>query len=325
MSSNTQKKAIVTTTINPPTKALIKFAEIATSDDWHMFIVGDQKTPHEDYKEFCSKYECATYITPEDQEEISKELSDLIGWNCIQRRNFGIIAAYKWGADIIATIDDDNIPYPQWGKNVRLGEEFGVSEFKTESIVFDPLSVSFPNIWHRGFPIELIAERSLKKPQQKKRRVLVQADLWDGDPDVDAIGRIAYRPNVKFNPTMMKYASNVAGPFNSQNTFLHREIIPDYFLFPHIGRMDDIWASYVVQRFHPNSVVYAKASVVQERNEHNLYKDLVNEMLGYEHTLDFIKWLEKSPDGFFEPSDWPEYMPREAIDAYQVYREILAA
>ena len=40
----------------------------------------------------------------------------MIGWKCIQRRNFALIQAYKYGADVIATIDDDNIPYKKLGK-----------------------------------------------------------------------------------------------------------------------------------------------------------------------------------------------------------------
>ena len=40
-------RAIVTTTINPPTPALKKFAEIAVKDGWRLIIVGDKKTNHE--------------------------------------------------------------------------------------------------------------------------------------------------------------------------------------------------------------------------------------------------------------------------------------
>jgi len=38
-------------------------------------------------------------------------------------------------------------------------------------------------------------------------------------------------------------------PFNSQNTALHRDLIPAYVLSPLIGRMDDIWARCVPPRF----------------------------------------------------------------------------
>ena len=39
-------KIIVTTTINPPTEATLKFAAMS---DWHMVIAGDLKTPHDAY------------------------------------------------------------------------------------------------------------------------------------------------------------------------------------------------------------------------------------------------------------------------------------
>jgi hypothetical protein len=317
------KKAIITTTINPPTKALLKFADIAKNDDWHLFIVGDKKTPHDAYNEMAA-LDYVTYITPEDQEGISQELSDLIGWNCIQRRNFGLIAAYRWGAEIIATIDDDNIPVPTWGKNVKVGQEFGVSTFKWDLPVFDPMAPAFPSLWHRGFPVQLLNQRHIKfKPQLLKRRVLVQADLWDGDPDIDAICRIGHSPNVKFNPHIIHFAGNKPSPFNSQNTFLSREIIRDYFLFPHIGRMDDIWAAYYVQALHPDCVAYYKATVFQERNEHDLVKDLKAEMIGYEHTLELIEWLYETGPKNPEPQDWPAFMPREALDAFVVYQKVI--
>lgn len=314
------KKAIVTTTINPPTKALIKFAEIATKDNWSLVIVGDKKTPDEKYVDFCEQYECATYLDCEAQERISKELSDLIGWNCIQRRNFGLIYAYNDGAEIIATVDDDNIPYPNWGKNVKVGQEAGIMVFKAKQELFDPLSVTHPQLWHRGFPIQLLDDRQLSKPQHTKRKVLVQADMWDGSPDVDAVCRITLDPDVKFNPSMIHFGSDKPGPFNSQNTFLHRDCFPDYFLFPHIGRMDDIWAAYYLQAKFPNSVAYAKASVKQDRNPHDLTKDLEAEMIGYKHSLDFARWCAELRD-LKQVMLWPEYIPEKAKKAFAVYRE----
>lgn len=314
-------KAIVTTTINPPTKAIMKFIDIAEKDGWRLIIVGDKKTPHKKYTDLAEKYESITYLTPMNQIEISKKLSDLIGWNCIQRRNFGFIEAYRGGAEVIATIDDDNIPYPHWGKNVRVGEEYAVSTYQpywTDTPVFDPLSVFFPNMWHRGFPVQYMKLRKLLKPQQKRRKVLVQADLWDGDPDIDAICRITLSPDVTFRPTIIPFAGSRPGPFNSQNTFLHRSVFPDYFLFPHIGRMDDIWSSYLVQALHPDCVAYAKASVKQERNDHDLVRDMENEMIGYRHTADFIAWVN-SPDGV----ETPEYMPQRANAAYWEYQKII--
>lgn len=307
------QKAIVTTTINAPTEALKKFIKIARQDDWHLFIVGDKKTPHKEYQEIAAAVECITYLHPDDQEAISQELSDLIGWNCIQRRNFGLIAAYKAGAEIIATVDDDNIPYDGWGKHCKVNREVDVSMYRVDSAVFDPLSPIFPHLWHRGYPIQQLDDRRLRPPAMSKRLCLVQADFWDGSPDIDAICRITLNPSVKFEPAMIPIASNKIAPFNSQNTFLSRRIFPTYFLFPHVGRMDDIWAAYVTQFEFPDSVVFCKASVYQERNPHDLIRDLEAELLGYQHNAEFVK----------SKNDWQKFLPDAAKKAYDVYKEIL--
>lgn len=318
------QRAIVTTTINPPTVALRKFAEISIRDGWTLVIVGDKKTPHQDYIDFIEQYEGAVvYLDPEAQEAISKELSDLIGWNCIQRRNFGLVYAYQHGAEVVATVDDDNIPYEKWGKNVHVGEDYSVSVYKTDSPIFDPLSLTHPQLWHRGFPVQLLDKRTLDKGQLLKRHLLVQADMWDGAPDVDAVCRITLDPQVTFNPAMIHFAGNVAGPFNSQNTFLHRDALPYYFLFPHIGRMDDIWAAYYLQSKFPDSVCYARASVFQERNPHDLVKDLDAELIGYRHSLEFFNWVMASAET--DEVEWPPYMPEDAVKAFKVYRSLLAS
>lgn len=316
------KRAIVTTTINKPTEALDKFIRIAKQDDWHIFIVGDKKTPHSDYMALKDKYDFVHYISPSDQVIISKELSDLIGWNCIQRRNFGLIQAYNWGAEIIATVDDDNIPYPKWGKNVKVNNYSSPVLYRTANDVFDPLVPTFPQFWHRGFPIQLLDERHFTKITMRKTEILVQADLWNGSPDVDAICRITHDPNVMFKDYMAAYATTSYSPFNSQNTFLSRKVIRDYFLFPHIGRMDDIWASYWLQtKFPKESIIYSAPTVMQDRNPHDLVKDLEQEMIGYKHTLDFIKWCQSLVEG--AKVEWPEYMPKKAIKAFEVYRSLL--
>jgi len=307
------KKAIVTTTINPPTVALKKFIKIAKKDDWHLFIVGDLKTPHKEYQDIALVEDCVTYLTPKDQDLISLELSEAIGWNCIQRRNFGLVAAYQWGAEIIATVDDDNIPYDHWGKNCKVNTDWSAMTYKCKQDVFDPLSPLFPALWHRGFPLELLPDRMLQKPQLVKRHVLVQADFWDGDPDIDAIARIAMQPEIEFPSSMSPIAADKLSPFNSQNTFLSRKVFPTYFLFPHIGRMDDIWAAYVTQFKFPDSVIYAKASVKQERNPHNLVNDLKAEMIGYENNLEFTK----------TPIGWEKFLPEKALRAYNIYKELL--
>lgn len=275
------KKIIVTTTIQPPTKASKLFSE---KEGWEFIVVGDTKTPHDEYK----KINC-TYLHPEYQDANYKELSDLLGWKTIQRRNIGFIEAYRRGADIIATVDDDNIPYESWGKDILIDREIEVDLFEPQSEYFDPLSVTnHKNLWHRGYPIEdLMTKNNVEYKGKIKKIFKVQADLWDGDPDIDAICRLSKKPCVKFDK-LTPYTSNKLSPFNSQNTFISRDVIPHYMVLPFVGRMDDIWGGYLIEKIFGSCVVYNNATVYQERNPQDLVKNLENEIIGYRNTKMFI-------------------------------------
>lgn len=306
------KRVIVTTTINPPTKALHEFSKMK---DWVLVVVGDKKTPHEKYK----NVNCI-YLSPKDQERMDKTLSDLIGWNCIQRRNFGFLYAYKeLYADIIATVDDDNIPYTGWGRKILIGDTAipWVTSYEEPLEVFDPISVTeYNHLWHRGFPIQLVSKRKQFKKLKKiiKRWPFeIQADFWNGDPDVDAICRSVYDIRCNFNRKIFPFTCERPSPFNSQNTFLLRKVIPYYFMFPHIGRMDDIWASYYVQG-KAFRVVYNKPTVVQDRNEHSLIEDMKKEMIGYEHSLDLIRSLRENSENI------QKFLPEKSWQAFMQYR-----
>ena len=298
------KKYIITTTINNPTEAIHKFDEM---HDWKLIVIGDKKTP------INYKLKNGIYLTPEDQENYDKDLSDAIGWNCIQRRNFGLIKAYELGADIVATIDDDNIPLDNWGKNLMISKNIESNHYETDEIAFDPISITnHPNLWHRGFPLQLLSKRKYKKTI-KQICPDIQADFWDGDPDIDAICRMEHRPECKFDKSYFPFSSNKFSPFNSQNTFLSKKVIKNYFLFPHIGRMDDIWASYYVESLG-FKVIYGPPSVFQERNEHNLINDMKKEYLGYENNLNLLMDIKT------QSSNINNYLPSKSAEAFKLYK-----
>lgn len=306
------KKIIVTTTINKPTEATLKFCE---KKEWEFIVVGDLKTPHKEYE----KLNCI-YLHPKEQERKYKKLSNLIGWNTIQRRNIGFIEAYNMGADIIASVDDDNIPYDWWGTNLgwpnwlHVGNTIECDMFEPQLNVFDPLVVTTSsNVWHRGFPIEYVKKRSPVTYKGKvKRKVLIQADLWDGDLDIDAIARLSENTIGKIDINT-PYCSNRISPFDSQNTFFAREVIPYYAVLPFVGRMDDIWGGYMLQKKFPNSLIYSRASVYQERNEQDIITNLEDEIIGYWHTLNFIN------SGMDLKQ---EYIPQETRDFYKYYTSL---
>ena len=303
------KKFIISTTINPPTEAIKKFDNLK---DWNLIVSGDLKTPPN------YKLKNGIYISPKDQEKISKKLSNLIGWNCIQRRNFAMIMAYKQGADIIATIDDDNIPFANWGKNLLIESKVSANKYITKEEAFDPISVTnYKHLWHRGFPLQILKTKNKTKDIKKINSYFdVQADFWNGDPDIDAICRMEHAPECKFQTSVFPFTSNKMSPFNSQNTYLKRKVMEHYFLFPHIGRMDDIWASYYVEA-KGFKVLYNKPSVYQQRNVHDLTKDMKKEYIGYENNLNLIKELKKNPNNI------KKFLPKKSWEAFKLYQQIL--
>ena len=301
-------KFIVTTTINKPTLATHKFIEIAKRDDWKFVVVGDTKTPHEEYE----KLDCI-YLDPDKQAEMYPELSEIIGWKTIQRRNIGFVYAYEHGATVVATVDDDNIPYDNWGTDLYVGKEVEVDYYSPEYSVFDPLSVTnYPNLWHRGYPIDYLPYRNRVEYKGKKTVTpLIQADLWDGDPDIDAMCRLSLKPICKFNVTG-PFAADKPSPFNSQNTFIHRDALKHYAVWPYVGRMDDIWGGYYTQSMiGPDRLIYNRASVYQDRNVQDLITNLEKEIIGYRHTLDFTKTTPYI--------SYNEYIPEQTQTFKKVY------
>ena len=307
------KKFIITTTINEPTEATIKFCEIADEKGFTFVIVGDTKTPHEMYDNLVKDYFNVIYLAPEEQDNLYPELSEVIGWKTIQRRNIGLVYAYLSGADIVATVDDDNIPYESWGDNILLGKEIEVDEYENLSCpYFDAISTTEHNdLWHRGFPIEYLqVKNNIEYKGKTKITPMIQAEFWDGDPDIDAICRLSKKPIVKFN-SFEPFTTKQLTPFNSQNTFIHRDVLKYYSVFPYTGRMDDIWGSYVLQHHFPNSVIFAKASVYQARNPQDLVKNLENEVIGYRNTLNLLDNLK----------DYRSLLPAKTVEYFDIYQK----
>ena len=299
-------RIIVTTTINSVTDAIERFEMLS---GWHLVVIGDKKTPKDYY------LKRGTYVSPQMQETYDKELSDAIGWNCIQRRSFGLLWAHDMKADIVAVVDDDNIPYGDWGKDLMVGEDVEVNYYQIDLPVFDPLgATNEKKIWHRGYPLQLISKRDYSQKEKKVLRPDIQADFWNGAPDIDAICRLEHAPECEFDPSLFPIASNKISPFNSQNTFIKGALLKDYFLFPHIGRMDDIWASYYVQA-KGYKVVYGKPSVYQARSKHDLVRDMKQEYLGYENNLNLVRDLTVAPEKILN------YLPERSIQAFNLYRK----
>jgi hypothetical protein len=313
------KKFIATTTISndPENTCYIDFLE--NHKDWTLVIAGDEQTDDSMYYDLV-KNKNAKYLSLGDQSDLSEDLNKALGIRTDCRKMFSILFSYSEGADVVALIDDDNYPLENWGKNLFVNEETSSYLITPENFVLDPLSVIKydDKIWHRGYPLSMLKEREYLDIDPFTFTPLVQADLWKGEPDVDAISRMITTTNKfldkddsvehKFFP----FTTNKFSPFNSQNTFLSRSIIPYYFLFPSLKRMSDIWISYYLEALYNKPiVVYNEPTVRQKRNDHDISKDFSKEMLGYIKTEDLLKDLKIFPYYFSKyvtKKEWAGYL-----------------
>lgn len=304
------KKALITTTINVPylltdyVNDFIKYGH----KDVEIIVAGDIKTPPE-AKDFCEAL-CITsgvkihYLgIPEQHDFLDKfpTYKSFLPWNCVQRRNIAILMAYHAGAEIIYTIDDDNFLHTE--------NYIGAHKLGYQELVIISMNSGWFNVcshlinkdnafyYPRGYAF---TKRNLKEENGVcgvlPGRVVANAGLWVGDPDVDAVTRLAIAPeSTDYHSTMpLSPGKNTKCPFNSQNTALHRDVIPAYCLATGVGRYDDILASYIVKRIADHLgdyISFGLPLVNQKRNPHDLFKDLKDELIGMQLVDRFVDWL----------------------------------
>lgn len=310
--------SIVTTTIHVPV-LLEKYAENARffgHADVDFIVIGDRKTPT-GTREYCesiaSRYYPCEYLDIEDQKtylERFPRLWDHLRFDSIQRRNIGILKAYENGADVVITIDDDNLIMNQdfVGIHGIAGAQLELPAVESTSGWFNVCSLleeaSGTAFYHRGFPM---AQRwkepgAFESVSPACRKIAVNAGFWLDDPDIDALARINRQIVVRGlrdkSPNTLALQPGTWSPFNSQNTALMRDAIPAYFLSPWIGRYDDIWASYIINRIAGHlgdAIAFGHPLVRQKRNEHDLWKDLDAERNGMILTDSFCEALRSIP------------------------------
>ena len=288
------KTAIVTTTVTAPQSIwlLAKSSPQAT-----LFVAADRKTPKA-CADLCGEYGNVKFIPVEEQAKW--KCSEPIGWNCIQRRNIALLEAVKWGADLIVSWDDDNLPlvrnYAACFQSFP--EQFGLA---VESPWLNVGALCHPPFRHRGFPVSQ-DPNSYSVVPVTDARVGVVAGLAFGDPDISAIDRISQAPqtmyasellrnNVLFQPKPGQWTV-----YNTQSTAFVRELAPAMFCAPQFQRFDDIIASLICQRVMRDlgyAVRFGQPFVHQQRHPHNLAKDLREEQWGVENIEHIARRLDK--------------------------------
>jgi hypothetical protein len=280
--------AIVSTSINPEPSAYKAWA--AQGD---LIVAGDRNSPSalEHYVNDLG----GRYLTLEDQARWP--FSELLGWNCIQRRNAAVMQAYEDGYDYVATVDDDNHPTEDWiaqhVAHISGDLPADVAHVSGDRDWVDIGQFNSPPTRQRGTPFGAVrAHVVIKSPLPP---VVVSTAQVLGDPDCDAVTRIVLTPTVRGVERNVVVSAFQYAAFNSQATVWKGEWSPLIACLPYVGRYDDIFASLIAKRImrpHGVSFYAGEPAVTQIRNYHDYTTDLRQEYLGMELTPYVIRALE---------------------------------
>lgn len=289
----------VTTTINVP-RVIALFAMCDV--DMHFIVVGDRKTPDAEVLESLRGIN-HTYLSADYQKTLGYKCVELIGENSIQKRNIGFLEALKYGAKYIYSFDDDNFCItPQHFRNFHavLASPWSGVRVSGDNDWFDVGQYLLPKSPHRGFPRQV--KHVPRYGTVTGARIGVAAGVCVFDPDIDSVTRIANAPDVQ-QVSLLLEAGLVVHPntktvWNSQNTAIVRELIPAWGMVSHVSRMDDIYASVVchrIMREHGYHTHFGRPFAGQQRNDHNLVKDLRGEIDGYETVQKLADLIDQTP------------------------------
>lgn len=301
------KTCLLTTTINVPT--LLRDYAINIRDHGHrdieFIVIGDRKTPTE-AAEFCAQVERETgcrmsYFDVARQQDFLRRfhrLNRLVPWNSIQRRNVGLIYALEQGYENIISIDDDNFLMPGSdfvGEHITgLGVSASQKIASTDTGWFNCMGMmqtNFGTVYPRGFALGKRWKEENWKFTDAIRRPVVNAGLWAGDPDIDALTRIYFpvEARLPLSHDYLTLAKDCWCPINTQNTAFHGGAAAVSFVVVmgwelnglKVARYDDIWMSWFLRAIMDHfgdAARYGKPVVQQNRNQHNLFRDLREEL-----------------------------------------------
>ena len=305
---------IVCTTIGAGSFLKHYAAALAGAEDRaRIIVIPDRKTPAALYAAVAETRAAGIRVECPDLNEQEQFLASLgapagmFPRDTDHRRNIGYLMAWRDGADIMISVDDDNLPGQQW-----LGEHAVVREPRGRHLVmgspdnwWNPCTLldSFsPRIWPRGFPYwpRILDWTETRIRDFQECEVAINAGLWNGDPDVDAITRLALRPTVAASGGSAVLAADNWAPVNSQNTAVRRDVIPAYYFF-RSGRFGDIYQGYLAEacaKAMGHAVSFgtpvADCSV---RNDHDLLRDLQLELPDILILDRWLDWLTAQKPG----------------------------
>lgn len=283
---------MVVTTIAAPNQVLRQLATDCAERGLAFIVVGDTKSPADFSLEQCD------YHSVEAQQALPWRFARACPTRHYARKNIGYLLAIAGGAEFIAETDDDNLPGPAFYEPLPLDADLPVLEGEGWVNLYRYYTDGL--IWPRGLPLDAISRALPTLPAPRPVRIPIQQGLADENPDVDAIFRLTLPLPFSFERGgRLAIGSGSWCPYNSQNTIHYREAFPLLYLPAHCSfRMTDIWRSFVAQRIAWTcgwGIAFREATVVQDRNDHDLMRDFEDEISGYLGNRKIAAALEELP------------------------------
>jgi hypothetical protein len=273
--------AVVITSINAPTRAVIDIARDAHQLNAEFVIIGDSKSPPNFHQPG------ATYLDLDAQRNAGFRYGAIAPAKHYARKNVGYLLAIRNGANIIIETDDDNIPREAFWAPRQPTVTARLCESRDWTNVYAWYADA--QIWPRGLPLDRVRDQPPAFDDLPVDAVYcpIQQGLADENPDVDAIYRLVLPLPFDFRKGEPVALRGAWCPFNSQNTTFFKAAFPLLYLPYYCSfRMTDIWRSFIAQHIaylNGWGVLFHEATVFQERNEHNLLRDFEEEVPGYLH------------------------------------------
>lgn len=289
MADPMMKGGVVVTTIAAPNDVMRRLAADCADRDMPLIIIGDTKSPAEFH------LQGARYFSVDDQLKTDLAFARLCPTRHYARKNIGYLLAMRAGVDFIVETDDDNMPSPEFYEPIERLAEHEIVETPGWCNVYAAFDDRL--IWPRGLPLDRIAAPPPDVGAARRVDAPIQQGLADENPDVDAIYRLILPLPFSFRRRRrVALGSGTWCPYNSQNTIHFADAYPLLYLPAHCSfRMTDIWRSFVAQRIawaNGWSILFREATVVQDRNDHDLMRDFADEVPGYNGNTDIARRLE---------------------------------
>lgn len=311
---------VVMTTVGDGRAFFDRYAELLENyhaDNVRIVVIADRRTPAA-FFETCARARArglrVVSPTVAEQDALLARLGapHLVPYNSDNRRNVGYLLAWMTDADLVISVDDDNFPVDP---NFFAEHSIVARGPAPGRVVNGPgawwnpceaLDVMPAPAYPRGFPFAPRGTGIAASAEDFATTIAdvrVNAGLWLGEPDIDAMTRLTMHPAV----TGLRKSETILGPgvwcpVNSQNTALHADVLPAYY-FTRMGyrlgdqvfdRYADIFSGYFVQaccKHFGHAVRFGTPLVDHRRNEHSLLRDLRQELYPLMLLEDLLPWL----------------------------------